>query len=85
MGVYRIHLQKGTFYIEEGKTFIRLTSPGVHGDWKDTRRGELPPGDYKVLNVWSNLYGQWIRVKYKDNYYDIAPNQFEMVPKKEEL
>ena len=63
--------------------FVKLVSPGHHGDWKtvSVRPGDwptIPAGtEVEVIGWMQNMYGVFLKVKYKNWEYDIPTSDFE--------
>lgn len=56
---------------------LKLINDSFHGDSK-ANQPILPKGNYKVLDIWNNCYGSWVKVAKDDSViYDIHPYNFE--------
>jgi hypothetical protein len=57
---------------ERPNLIVELESSVPHEDWK-AHQPYLPPGIYGVSEIFTNLYGNFLRIKHEDMTWDIKP------------
>lgn len=81
--VWKICLFDSKDYLVQEGAIVAPIEDVNDGDWKTRMMHPIPniPKDteVRVIEVWTNFYGRWVRVEYDGRKYDIEPRKLRYV------